>query len=141
MVQEIKNVEIDIITTQNIDQYVPITNKKEFAENWEAFCTDKNLSKQAIDQFLKEIDKSRNGDEWNLYMGKYHVISSSGSSGRPGIYVYTEEEWLRHCAQYSRFIDSSLKKLRVANLTVKSLLFASPRCSKTIMDGDKIRLE
>ena len=58
----------------------------------------------------------------NLYMGKYHVISSSGSSGRPGIYVYTEEEWLRHCAQYSRFIDSSLKKLRVANLTVKSLL-------------------
>ena len=135
--EKLKNVEIDMITTQNIDQYVPITNKKEFAENWEAFCTDKNLSKQAIDQFLKEIDKSRNGDEWNLYMGKYHVISSSGSSGRPGIYVYTEEEWLRHCAQYSRFINSNLKKLRVANLTVKSLLFASPRCSKTIMDGDK----
>ena len=52
--EKLKNVEIDMITTQNIDQHVPITNKKEFAENWEAFCTDKNLSKQAIDQFLKE---------------------------------------------------------------------------------------
>lgn len=135
--EKLKNIEIDMITTQNIGQYVPITNKKEFAENWEAFCTDTNLSKQAIDQFLKEIDKSGNGGEWNLYMGKYHVISSSGSSGRPGIYVYTEEEWLRHCAQYSRFINSNLENLRIANLTVKSLLFASPRCSKTIIDGVK----
>ena len=135
--EKLRNVEIDMVTTKNISQYVPITNKKEFTENWDEFCTDENLSKHDIDRFLKDIDKSGKGEEWNLYMGKYHVISSSGSSGRPGIYVYTAEEWLRQCAQYSRFFDSDLNKLRVANLTVKSLLFASPRCSKTIMNRDK----
>ncbi len=133
--EKLKNVEIDTVTTENISQYVPITNKKDFTENWDAFCTDEKLSKNQIDVFLKEINKSGNREEWNLYMGEYHVISSSGSSGRPGIYVYTKEEWLRQCAQYSRFISSNLDKLRIANLTVKSLLFASPRCSKTIMQG------
>ncbi|MCB4398421.1 hypothetical protein [Synechococcus sp. MU1625] len=133
--EKLKNVEIDKITTENMSQYVPITNKKEFTENWDAFCTDAKLSKNQIDVFLKEINKSGNREEWNLYKGKYHVISSSGSSGRPGIYVYTKEEWLRQCAQYSRFVSSNFDKLRIANLTVKSLLFASPRCSKTIMQG------
>ena len=134
---KLKNIDIDRVTIENMHQFIPITNKKEFTENWDAFCTDKDLSKKEIDTYLKLVNSKEDRQKFNMYRDKYHVISSSGSSGRPGIYVYTEEEWLKYCAQFSRLFDKNMKHLKIANLTVKSMLFASPRSSKTLLTGHR----
>ena len=47
-------------------------------------------TKQAIADFL-----TRSHDPTELFLGKYRVIHTSGSSGEVGYFVYSPNDWLR----------------------------------------------
>lgn len=124
------------VTLENMDQLIPSITKYEYMNNWDDICTDRSLKKIDILKFL-ENEKNRSESTY-LFKNKYHIISTSGSSGMAGFYLYDSNEWLQYCSQYAKYnLDVSLNSLKIANLTVKSQLFASPRSTKTIMDSVK----
>ncbi len=56
-------------------------------ENLDQIVTDRAITRQGLEAFIKQPYSSK-----NLYLGRYHIVMSSGSSGIPGIYVHTTDE-------------------------------------------------
>ena len=120
------------ISLSNFHDHIPILTKKELVNNWNQICTDKELKKEDIEAFIQSEEK--NIDSSYLYQGKYHIISTSGSSGYAGIFAYNDDEWSRYCSQFTRLIGyKKMSFKKVAELTVKSNLFAAPRSISTII--------
>lgn len=124
--EKLSSLDIDDITLQKFSESVPVITKRQFVENWDRIITVQTISKSGLEEFL--INESKHADADYVFSDSYHVISTSGSSGISGLYLYTDEEWASFCSQYyrypSRFSD---KKLRIVNLTVRSRLFALPK--------------
>lgn len=66
----------------------PTIDKKEFLEHFDELVVPKDLCQKE----LREFDASESPDR-KPYKGKYHVVHSSGSTGKPGYFVYDEEAW------------------------------------------------
>lgn len=65
----------------------PVLTSAMLRDNFEEIVTDPEIKTSSLDAFIKEFPSSS-----NLYLGRYHVVLSSGSSGIPGIYVHTTDE-------------------------------------------------
>ncbi len=78
------------ITCSNIDtapvSAFPTMDKAALLENFDALVTDPQLRQEDLRRFDTE-EKS------GLYLDKYHVVHSSGSTGKPGYFVYDEAAW------------------------------------------------
>ena len=126
------------VTLDNMHQLIPSLSKRDYIDNWDDICTNRLLKKKDVIEFL-EVEREKKFSTY-LFKNEYHIISSSGSGGIAGIFLYNKEEWLQYCSQYSRYnFIYSLKDSNIANLTVKSQLFASPRVSKTIFSSSSDR--
>lgn len=66
----------------------PTIDKKEFLEHFDELVVPKDLCQQE----LREFDAQESPDR-KLYKDKYHVVHSSGSTGKPGYFVYDEDAW------------------------------------------------
>ncbi len=67
---------------------IPTVNKETIIDNLDQVLTVDDVSKKEILDFL---DKSKNPND--LLKNKYHIIHSSGSSGKLGLFVYSRKEW------------------------------------------------
>lgn len=80
------------ITEEQLDELplscFPTINKKEFLEHFDELVVPKDLRQKN----LLEFDTSGSSDR-KPYKGKYHVVHSSGSTGKPGYFVYDEAAW------------------------------------------------
>ncbi len=80
------------ITKQMLDtikiEDLPVVDKEMIMEHFDAVLTTDDVSKKEVVDFL---DVSKNPDE--LFKKKYHVIHSSGSSGKIGVFVYSSRDW------------------------------------------------
>lgn len=80
------------INEANIDtidiEKIPTLDKETLMENLDDVLTVDDVSKEEILSFL---DKSKDPNE--LFKNKYHIIHSSGSSGKLGLFVYSKKEW------------------------------------------------
>ncbi|MCX6665669.1 MAG: hypothetical protein NT038_06385 [Euryarchaeota archaeon] len=76
--------ELDTIKIQDL----PVVNKELIMDHFDEVLTTNDISKKDVVYFL---DKSKNPDD--LLYNKYHVIHSSGSSGKIGIFVYSTRDW------------------------------------------------
>ena len=65
----------------------PVLTSSMVRENFDKIVTDRAINLQSVESFIKKSSSSK-----NLYLGRYHVVQSSGSSGVPGIYVHTTDE-------------------------------------------------
>lgn len=65
----------------------PIMTSAVFKENFDDIVTDRAITRSNLDTFIKEAPSTK-----DLYLGRYHVVLSSGSSGVPGVYVHTTDE-------------------------------------------------
>lgn len=65
----------------------PVLTSAMFRENFDDIVTDRAITMQGIENFTKDPAFSS-----KLYLDRYHVVMSSGSSGVPGIYVHTTDE-------------------------------------------------
>lgn len=65
----------------------PVMTSAIFKENFDEIVTDRAITSQNLENFIKDSPSSK-----DLYLGRYNVVLSSGSSGIPGVYVHTTDE-------------------------------------------------
>lgn len=68
-------------------QELPILTKSIVMEHFDEIVTDNEIRLQDLKAFLDH--RKRN----ELYLGKYYVNVTSGSSGRPGMFLASKKEW------------------------------------------------
>lgn len=80
------------ITEEQLDELplscFPTIDKKELLEHFDELVVPKDLRQKDLLAF----DASETADR-KPYKGKYHVVHSSGSTGKPGYFVYDEAAW------------------------------------------------
>jgi phenylacetate-coenzyme A ligase PaaK-like adenylate-forming protein len=85
-------------------EQLPTIDKRTMMENFDRFVTDPKLKLAEIQGHLESLDR----DEY--YRGEYRVLSSSGSSGYAGVFVFNRREW-------STIIASAMRSGSYAGIT------------------------
>jgi phenylacetate-coenzyme A ligase PaaK-like adenylate-forming protein len=67
----------------------PLLTKSLLMANFDSISTAPGVTKAAIAEFL-----TRSKDPSELFLGKYRVIHTSGSSGEVGYFVYSPRDWV-----------------------------------------------
>ena len=75
---------------------LPVLTKGELMSSFDALVTDRAVHVAAVRAHLNELKE----DE--LFLGKYRVTRTSGSTGHPGIFLSAPREWASIIASYSR---------------------------------------
>ncbi|MCD8237885.1 MAG: AMP-binding protein [Clostridiales bacterium] len=80
------------INEKNIDNVplsgFPTVDKKAFLMNFDRIVTVSDLTQDEIREFDSSSELSR-----KPFKGKYHIVHSSGSTGKPGYFVYDDKAW------------------------------------------------
>lgn len=71
----------------------PVLTKSLLMKHFDEIVTVPGVTKQAIAEFL-----TRSHDPTELFLGRYRVIHTSGSSGEVGYFVYSPSDWARGTA-------------------------------------------
>lgn len=66
----------------------PTIDKQTLLTHFDEIVTTTDLTQDALCKFDAEESK-----EQDTYRGKYHVVHSSGSTGKPGYFVYDDKAW------------------------------------------------
>jgi putative adenylate-forming enzyme len=75
---------------------LPILTKAEMMEHFDELVTDRSVRLADAEAFLQQHP----GD--GLFRERYVVLSTSGSTGRRGVFLFDEDEWLTALALISR---------------------------------------
>lgn len=67
---------------------LPTIDKELLMKHFDELVTTKDLQQENLRMFDEETK-----EHTILYRNKYHVVHSSGSTGKPGYFVYDEEAW------------------------------------------------
>jgi phenylacetate-coenzyme A ligase PaaK-like adenylate-forming protein len=86
---------IDVDRCRPLD--FPVLTKALLMQHFDEIVTAPGVTKQAIADFL-----TRSKDATELFLGKYRVIHTSGSSGEVGYFVYSPQDWARGIAMRPR---------------------------------------
>jgi phenylacetate-CoA ligase len=89
----------DNLDTIRIDE-LPIVDKNIIMNNFDDVITTNHITKQDIMNFL---EKSKDPNE--LFKNKYHVVHTSGSSGKIGVFVYSKKDWDSFFPYITRVFD------------------------------------
>lgn len=82
-----KGINLKNIGTFPISEF-PVTDKALLIENFESIVTSKDLNQEELRKFDREENKNK-----KVFKGKYHIVHSSGSTGKPAYFVYDEKAW------------------------------------------------
>jgi len=77
-------------------QDLPILTKAMMMEHFDELVTDRDLRLADAEAYLRDDDDS------GLFRGRYVVLATSGSTGRRGVFVFDEPEWIRAVAAITR---------------------------------------
>jgi phenylacetate-CoA ligase len=77
-------------------QRLPVLDKALLMEHFDELVCDPRLRRDELLEWVGQMA----GDQ--LYLGRYRVMVTSGSSGRPGLFVYDPAGWRSTCAQILR---------------------------------------
>lgn len=113
------------ITGENLEHTplseFPAIDKAVLLEHFDELVTAPDLKDGDIQEKLRRFDE--NGKtEGTLFQGKYHVVHSSGSTGKPGYFLYDERAWGR---MLSGIIRGALWGMSMPQIA--KLLLARPR--------------
>ena len=75
------------IRTMPLERF-PVLDKGILMEHFDELVTDRSLKQEEL---LRFDEGSEDGGE--MYLGKYHVVHSSGSTGTPRYFVYDHTAW------------------------------------------------
>ncbi len=80
------------ITEANLDKTplsaFPAIDKRILLDRFNEIITVKDITQKV----LQEFDEAT-GDDRKPYMDKYHIVHSSGSTGKPGYFIYDNDAW------------------------------------------------
>lgn len=109
------------MTKENIDIFpiekLPFTNKQILIENFEEIVVTDDLDQDSLAEFDQKSD-----DIKETYGQNYHLVHSSGSTGKARYYVYDEPAWNR---MLIGIIRGALWDMSI--LEILKLLWDSPR--------------
>lgn len=83
----------EIIETKKINiktavpEDFPALDKSTLLKNFDNIVTDKSITKNGIEDYLLQYSENQ-----KLFLNKYIVVNTSGSSGEVGLYVYNKKE-------------------------------------------------
>lgn len=117
-----KKIDLENCTPQDL----PILTKKEVMEHFDEIVTTPELSKQKIYDFLKT---SKNAGE--LYLNKYHITHTSGSSGEPGLFAFSRQEWITGTLPIMESVIKFKPKQKLAYIAAVGGHFAGISIAKT----------
>ena len=80
-------------------QELPVLTKALMMEHFDEIVTDPAIHLQEVKQFLAEMR------EPTPFLGRYRVMTTSGSSGEPGVFVFSRAEGEAVAATFSRFLS------------------------------------
>jgi len=75
---------------------LPILSKSIMMENFDEVITDRSVRLADVEAFLKQDDGA------GMFQGRYVALSTSGSTGQRGIFLYSTKEWIECLASISR---------------------------------------
>ena len=110
-------------------------DKTAMMEHFDAIVTDPRLRRDALLAHLEAVG----GDD--LYLGRYRVMATSGSSGRKGLFVYDRPEWITLMSQFLRYSAIAgvrprfPRRLRVAAVVSPNGTHMSRRCAQSVDVG------
>ena len=105
-----KNISEKDLETIDIKQ-IPTVDKELIMDNLDDVLTVDDVSKKELLEFL---DISRNPNQ--LFKDKYHVIHTSGSSGKLGIFVYSKKDWDTYFPYITKLFNFNFRKKKSAFL-------------------------
>jgi phenylacetate-CoA ligase len=114
---------------------LPVLEKTGMMEHFDELVTDRRLHRDELLAWVEGLDR----DE--LYLGRYRAMTTSGSSGRKGLFVYDEAGWRAIIAQLFRTnatmgIRPRLpRRLRLAVISGASPTHMSRQLAATISVG------
>ncbi|MDO4302049.1 MAG: phenylacetate--CoA ligase family protein [Clostridia bacterium] len=80
------------INLNNIDKFpigeFPTVDKTVLIKNFDSIVTVKELRQEELRSFDCEENKNK-----KLFKGKYHIVHSSGSTGKPAYFLYDDKAW------------------------------------------------
>jgi phenylacetate-coenzyme A ligase PaaK-like adenylate-forming protein len=106
---------IDTDQPFQLDQ-LPILTKKTMMENFDRLVTDPRLKLTDVEGHISQLCR----DEY--YLDKYRALSTGGSSGLTGVFIYGRKEWVTILAamqRQGRYIDVSPRfpnRLKMCNI-------------------------
>ncbi|HVV85903.1 MAG TPA: hypothetical protein VHE35_22745, partial [Kofleriaceae bacterium] len=75
---------------------LPVVTKADVMDSFDEVVTDRAVRLADVKAYLETPDTGR------LYLDRYQVSATSGSTGRRGIFLADPEEWLTTIASYAR---------------------------------------
>jgi phenylacetate-CoA ligase len=120
---------------------LPVIDKQMVMDNFDRVVTDDRLK---LSQLYNYIDNLTRDD---YYMGEYRVLTTSGSTGLKGVFVFDREAWVHILASINRATSmmglSPFKRMRIASVGANSPLHLSYRRAVSMDFGfhDYRRLE
>lgn len=78
---------------------LPTLDKQTLMESFDAAVTDRRLRRDDLLAHLEAIDHDA------LYAGEFRAMTTSGSSGLKGLFVYDRAAWVGILAQFFRYAD------------------------------------
>jgi phenylacetate-CoA ligase len=105
-----KNIFEKDLKTIDIEK-IPTVDKELLMNNLDDVLTVDDVSKKELLEFL---DISKNPNE--LFKNKYHIIHTSGSSGKLGLFVYSQKDWDTFFPYITKVFDFNFRKKKSAFL-------------------------
>lgn len=75
---------------------LPVLTKSMLMEHFDEVVTDQSIHLDAVREFAATRVEDR------LFLDRYRVAATSGSSGHPGFFLFDEPEWLEIVASFAR---------------------------------------
>lgn len=133
----LSHIDVDNITEQRLPE-LPTMNKRILMDNWDLIVTNRNISLALAEKHLEKMTH----DEDTLYLlDRYHVLASSGTSGKRGVFIYDWDEWNNHYSYFMRYpyynqdrteiLNDQTQVVKVVQVVVCNTVFALYSLAKT----------
>jgi phenylacetate-CoA ligase len=80
-------------------QELPVLTKAMMMGHFDEIVTDRAIHLQEVKRFLVEMRQPA------LFLGRYRAMSTSGSTGEPGVFLFSREEGEAVAATFARFLS------------------------------------
>ena len=99
---------------------IPVLQKAEMMERFDDVVTDRELTREGLAEWVEGSDR----DE--LYRGQYRVMTTSGSSGRKGLFAYDQPGWQGIVAGFFRYNAMAGLRPRIPRVKIAAIGGAAP---------------
>jgi phenylacetate-CoA ligase len=120
---------------------LPVVTKEMVMNHFDELVTDRRIKLHALQKYIEKLEDD------DYYLGEYRVLTTAGSSGFKGIFVYDRNAWshiLAAVLQAASFMNLERERsLRIASIGASSPLHMSYRraISRTALHHQYLRLE